>query len=71
MEQAYAEDTVAEPQILDPVEKISDLKGKLYIQGVQSRLKATKILTPEQRKRGSATIPAINSRNVLRPKDCG
>ncbi len=51
MEKAYSEDTVVDSDVLGLAGKISDLRGKLYVNSVQSRLTVNKILTPEQRKK--------------------
>ncbi len=48
MEKAFSGDAVDPATVLATAEKIADLKGKLYLQNIESRLALRKILTADQ-----------------------
>jgi Spy/CpxP family protein refolding chaperone len=51
MEKLFSADPVNESDILQLAQKISDLKGKLFIQRIESRLALGKLLTADQLKK--------------------
>lgn len=48
MEKAFSEDVVDEAAVRQLAEKITDLRGKLFTQGVESRLEVRKLLSADQ-----------------------
>jgi Spy/CpxP family protein refolding chaperone len=48
MERAFSEAAVDEPAILQLAEKLSKVKGKMYVLKTKARLSVKKILSPEQ-----------------------
>jgi Spy/CpxP family protein refolding chaperone len=48
MDKAFSEDNVDDAAVLSLAEKISDLKGKLFVRNVESRLTLGKLLNAEQ-----------------------
>jgi Spy/CpxP family protein refolding chaperone len=48
MEKAFSEDTVDEKTVLKLAEKISDVRGDLFLQRMESRLAIGKILSTDQ-----------------------
>jgi Spy/CpxP family protein refolding chaperone len=51
MEKLFSADSVNEPDVLKLAQKISDLKGKLFVQKIESRLAVEKLLTADQLKK--------------------
>jgi len=51
MEKLFAADLVNESDILQLAQKISDLKGKLFVRRIESRLTVGKLLTADQLKK--------------------
>ena len=51
MEKLFSADAVDEANVLQLAQKISDLKGKLFVQRIESRLAVAKLLTVEQLKK--------------------
>jgi len=51
MEKLFSADTVNESDILQLAQKISDLKGKLFVQKIESRLAVRKLLNADQLKK--------------------
>lgn len=48
MEKAFSNDTVDDAAVLSLAEQISDVKGKMFVQGIESRLALKKILSADQ-----------------------
>ena len=48
LEKLFAVESVNEAKIIEIAQKISDLKGKLFVQRVESRLAVAKLLTADQ-----------------------
>ena len=48
MEKAFSADTADQKTVLKLAEKISDVRGRLFIQGIESRLAMAKILNADQ-----------------------
>ncbi len=48
LEKLFAAESVDEAKVLDVAQKISDLKGKLFVQKIKSRLAVAKLLTTDQ-----------------------
>jgi Spy/CpxP family protein refolding chaperone len=48
LEKLFAAESVDEAKVLQAAQKISDLKGKLFVQRIESRLKVVKLLTADQ-----------------------
>lgn len=61
MAKSFAADTVDEPAVLELARKVSDVKGKLFVQKIEARLAAEKILTVEQRKILAMRLPRAHS----------
>jgi len=51
LEKLFSADPVNEAEILQLAQKISDLKGKLFVQRIESRLAVGKLLTADQLKK--------------------
>ncbi len=51
MDRAFSEQTVNDKVVLQLAEKISNLKGELFVQKIKSRLAVRKLLNPEQLKK--------------------
>jgi Spy/CpxP family protein refolding chaperone len=51
LEKLFSADTLDEPEVLKLAQKIADLKGKLFIQKIESRLEVGKLLTADQLKK--------------------
>ena len=51
MEKLFSADPVDEPDVLKLAQKISDLKGKLFVQKIESRLAVGKLLNADQLKK--------------------
>jgi len=51
MEKLFSADPVNESDILQLAQKISDLKGKLFVRKIESRLSVVKLLTADQLKK--------------------
>jgi len=51
MEKAFSDETVVESDVLELAQKISDVKGKMFIQDIESRLALKKILNADQIKK--------------------
>ena len=48
LEKLFAAESVDEAKVLEVAQKISDLKGKLFVQRIESRLAVAKLLTADQ-----------------------
>jgi Spy/CpxP family protein refolding chaperone len=48
LEKLFADESVDEAKVLEVAQKISDLKGKLFVQRIESRLAVAKLLTADQ-----------------------
>jgi Spy/CpxP family protein refolding chaperone len=48
LEKLFADESVDEAKVLQVTQKISDLKGKLLVQRIESRLAVSKLLTADQ-----------------------
>ena len=48
LKKLFAAESVDEAKVLEVAQKISDLKGKLFVQRIESRLKVAKLLTADQ-----------------------
>jgi len=48
LEKLFADESVDEAKVLQVAQKISDLKGKLFVQRIESRLAVAKLLTADQ-----------------------
>lgn len=48
MEKAFSDDTVDDAAVLSLAEQISDVKGKMFVQGIESRLALKNILSADQ-----------------------
>jgi Spy/CpxP family protein refolding chaperone len=48
LEKLFAAKSVDEAKVLEVAQKISDLKGKLFVQRIESRLAVAKLLTADQ-----------------------
>jgi Spy/CpxP family protein refolding chaperone len=48
MEKVFSEKTVDEPKVLELANKMSEVRSKLFMDRIESKLKMTKILTGEQ-----------------------
>jgi Spy/CpxP family protein refolding chaperone len=48
LEKLFAAESVDEAKVLEVAQKISDLKGKLFVQRIESRLTVAKLLTADQ-----------------------
>jgi len=51
MDKAFSEDVVDDTAVLSLAEKISDVKGKLFIQKIEARLAVGKLLNADQIKK--------------------
>ena len=51
MEKLFSADSVDEAKVLQVAQKISDLKGKLFVRKIESRLAVGKLLTADQLKK--------------------
>lgn len=51
MEKAFSDDTVVESDVIALAQKIADLRGKMFIQKIESRLTVNKLLTADQIKK--------------------
>jgi Spy/CpxP family protein refolding chaperone len=51
MEKLFSADAVDEAKVLQVAQKISDLKGKLFVRKIESRLAVGKLLTADQLKK--------------------
>jgi len=51
LEKLFSADPVDEPDVLKLAQKISDLKGKLFVRKIESRLAVGKLLTADQLKK--------------------
>ena len=51
LEKLFSADPVDEPDVLKLAQKISDLKGKLFVQKIESRLAVGKLLNADQLKK--------------------
>ena len=51
LEKLFAAESVDEAKVLEVAQKISDLKGKLFVQKIESRLAVGKLLTADQLKK--------------------
>jgi Spy/CpxP family protein refolding chaperone len=51
LEKLFSADPVNEPDVLKLAQKISDLKGKLFVRKIESRLAVGKLLTADQLKK--------------------
>jgi len=51
MEKAFSDETVVESDVLELAQKISDVKAKLFIQDIESRLALGKVLNADQIKK--------------------
>ena len=48
LEKLFADESVDEAKVLQVAQKISDLKGRLFVQRIESRLTVVKLLTADQ-----------------------
>lgn len=48
LKKLFAAESVDEAKVLEVAQKISDLKGKLFVQRIESRLAVAKLLTADQ-----------------------
>jgi len=48
MDKAFSGDTIKDAAVLSLAQKISDVKGKMFVQGIESRLLLGKILNADQ-----------------------
>ena len=51
MEKLFSADSVDEAKVLQVAQKISDLKGKLFVRKIESRLTVGRLLTADQLKK--------------------
>ena len=61
MEKAFSDDTVVESDVIALAQKIADLRGKMFIQDIESQLTVNKLLTADQ-------IKKLRLHNMFRKK---
>jgi Spy/CpxP family protein refolding chaperone len=57
MEEAFSEKAINDSQVLELANKMNEIRNQLFMDRVESRLKMTKILTPEQLEKLEAIQP--------------